>query len=158
MRWAQPKPTQQMSKREKLNLQQVIEILTEFASEPSRKVAQRYGVCRTTITNIRRGRSWKTQLILLQEVERLPRSVWQVERAPLKKYKKKQDQSQPDLSQIPQIHRPDPFRSTPLRKTEPQTQPNVWIVKDTTQIQLSSPVRWPKYSSLAQINSLKSAL
>lgn len=76
------------SKREKLTLSQVIEILTEFAHEPSRKVAERYGVSRTCITDLRRGWTWKTQLHMLQQTEKLPKSVWQEDRPPLKKYKK----------------------------------------------------------------------
>ena len=73
-----------MRPRNKLQLEQVIQILTEHAHVPSRQVAQRFGVCRTTITHLRRGWSWKTELTLLQEVGILPKSAWNANQEPIK--------------------------------------------------------------------------
>jgi len=75
-----------MAQRNKLNLIQVVEILTEHQHLPSRKVAQKYNVSRCCVTNLRRGLSWKTELIMLQEIGRLPKSVWKPNAAPKKIY------------------------------------------------------------------------
>lgn len=75
-----------MAQRNKLNLQQVVEILMEHQHLPSRKVAQKYNVSRCCVTNLRRGRSWKTELTMLQEVGHLPKSVWKPNAEPKKIY------------------------------------------------------------------------
>ena len=74
--------------RNKLNLDQVLEILREHSSSPSRQVAMRYGVSRCTITHLRRGWSWKTQLKWLQETGHLSKSLWNENAPPKKIYKK----------------------------------------------------------------------
>ena len=75
--------------RNKLQIDQVIEILTTQAHIPSRQVAQKYGVCRTTITHLRRGWSWKTQLSMLQTVGILPKSAWGINKEPMKRTPRK---------------------------------------------------------------------
>ena len=69
--------------RNKLQIDQVIEILTTQAHIPSRQVAQKYGVCRTTITHLRRGWSWKNELSVLQTVGILPKSAWGINKEPI---------------------------------------------------------------------------
>jgi hypothetical protein len=74
--------------RNKLTLDQVLEILREHSSTPSRQVAMRYGVSRCAITHLRRGWSWKTQLKMLQETGHLSKSLWNENAPPRKIYKK----------------------------------------------------------------------
>ena len=74
--------------RNKLNIEQVLEILREHSTSPSRQVAMRYGVSRCTITHLRRGWSWKTQLKMLQETGHLAKSLWNENAPPKKIYKK----------------------------------------------------------------------
>ena len=82
--------------RNKLTIQDVLEILQEHSGSPSRQVAIRYGVSRCAISHLRRGWSWKTELKMLQETGHLSKSLWNENAPPKKIYPKRS----PDPSQL----------------------------------------------------------